>query len=117
MCPRHGEAKPTHSMETLEFGRESLLQGQARCSCSKTPNSPMVSGENILPGKAGGEGCRVCGFFLIGWRCSSDLGSSLKFPSPSWVGALVPTEEQKALPLRRNLDPALIATLQLIFLF
>ena len=55
--------------------------------------------------------------FLIGWWCSSDLGSSLKFPSPSWVGALVPTEEQKALPLRRNLDPALIATLQLIFLF
>ena len=68
MCPMHGEAKPMQSTETLEFRREKvLLQGQARCSCSKIPNSPMVLGEKFLIGKIWGEGCKVCDFFLIDW--------------------------------------------------
>ena len=53
----HGEAKPMQSTETLEFGREKVpLQGQARCSCSKIPHSPMVLGEKFLIGKFWGEG-------------------------------------------------------------
>ena len=99
MCLRHSEAK-----QTWTFGaEEGLLQGQARRmggSCSKNPNSLMGFGEKFLEAKLGvrAAGC-VAFFWLVGGevtgRCSRDLVISLKLPSSTCLGALVPAEELK----------------------
>ena len=79
---------------------------------------------NLLPnassctkGKIWGERCRVCDFLwlvggeITGWY-SRNLVLSLKLPSSTWVGALVPTEELKGIgyvySLWWNQDPALL---------
>ena len=104
VCPTHSEAKQT---KTLELGAEKgLLQGQARrigVLCSKTLNSLMVFREKLLKAKFGVRAAGCVTFFWLaggevtGW-CSRNLVFtvfSLKLPSSTRVGPLVPTEELK----------------------
>ena len=89
------------------------MQGEQDGSWSKDLNSPMGFREEVFIGKIWREVCRVCDFPLIGlwwgnsvvfqksqpsafwfqpaWGPHSLL--SLKLPSSTWVGALLPVEE------------------------
>ena len=91
-------------METLEFGAEkNVLQGKPRRiggSCTKAPNSPMIYRKKHLWAKFRVRNARCVSFFwLVGGEvtglCSRNPVLSLKWPSSTWVGALVPAEERK----------------------
>ena len=95
MCPTYSEAKQT---QRSEFGaQKGLLNSHSRRmggSCSKDPNSLMVFRETFFIGKIWGEGCRVHDVLPMGWQWGNrDLVISLKLPSFTWVGALVPAEK------------------------
>ena len=95
----HSKAKQT---QTSEFGVEnSLLQGKARRtggSCSKTPTLQCFLGKSFYRPKFG---MRVAGCMTppdwwvsgeVTGQYSRNLVLSLKLPSSTCVGALVPTE-------------------------
>ena len=89
-----------------EFGVDKgLLQSQARRkgdSCSDIPDSPVVFRKKFLKAKFGVRAAECVTFFWLvdgevtGW-CSSNLVLSLKLPSSTWVGALIPEEELKGI--------------------
>ena len=95
----HSKAKQT---QTSEFGVEkSLLQGKARRtggSCSKTPTLQCFLGKSFYRPKSG---MRVAGCMTppdwwvsgeVTGQYSRNLVLSLKLPSSTCVGALIPTE-------------------------
>ena len=110
----HSEAKQT---KMLEFETEKgLLQGLCKVNGQlvlKRPKFPDGFQGRVFIGKIWGEGCRVCnlpqivGSEVTGWYSRNldhqSSGSnqsgvhmhvlSLKLPSSTWVGGLVPVEE------------------------
>ena len=73
-------------------------QGE-RVARAQNPQFPDGFGGKVFICKIWGEGCRARDLLLIGgevrWQCSRNLVLSLKLPSSTWVGALVPAEELK----------------------